>query len=371
MGVYIALTAVTAGIAAGVKKEEGAPGLTRRRLCNAILLTAIFLLLFAVSACRRYVGNDYGRYLEFFHLIALGEYVPTEFGFNWTVRVMQWIFGTDTQLPIFALFAFATIFLMLKALYAQSECFFFSFTLFMLLTYYFQSLNTVRYYFVLAVAFYAAKYAINRQYAKFILLVLAAAPIHKSVLLVIPLYILANREWKKSQIACMVLLACSGLLFGDLYLKLILYVYPSYKKTLYLEGGTSVVNIVRCAGVLLLSLLFYKEAVKGNRQNTFFFQLNILALLLYACCSFLPEISRIGYYMTIGHVFLIPSVILKIPRVWMRRCFQAAAAAAGILYFAVFLHKASDHLLRIVPYQTWILEADVKTLELPQLAGER
>lgn len=365
MGVYITLVIVTISIAAFVKKDDTAqPGIiTRRQMCNGILLTAIFLLLFAVSACRRYVGNDYDRYLEFFDLIALGEYVPTEFGFNAVVRIMQFLFGADTELTILALFAFATILLMLKALYDQSEDFFFSFTLFMLLTYYFQTLNTVRYYFVLAAAFYAAKYAMKEQYGKFILIILAAAAIHKSVLLVIPVYILAGREWKKWQIALMSVAAGSGLLFGDLYLKLILYVYPSYQKTSYLEGGTSVVNIIRCAGVLALSLLFYREAIKGNRQNTFFFQINILALLLYTCCPFLPEISRIGYYMTIGHVFLIPGIIRRVPQEWLRKSLKLAAIAAGALYFAVFLHRASDHLLRIVPYQTWVLEHDVKTPE--------
>lgn len=229
----------------------------------------------------------------------------------------------------------------------------------MLLTYYFQSLNTVRYYFVLAVAFYAAKYVMKREYGKFLLLILPAATIHKSVLLVIPVYILANRVWKKWQIAVMLLLAVSGLLFGDLYMRLVIWVYPSYKATPYLAGGTSVVNLIRCVGVFALSLVFYKEAVKDNRQNTFYFNLNILALLLYTCGAFLPEISRIGYYMTIGHVFLIPAIVNRAPRAWQKKCLRTGAVAAGIVYFAAFLYKASDHLLRIVPYQTWILLHEV------------
>lgn len=360
MSVYIVLTVVTIIIAAFVHKTDVAGNkLTRRRMCNIICMTALFCLLFGVSACRTYVGNDYDRYVEFFHLISLDEYVPTEFGFNAVVRIMQWIFGTGTYLTIFALFSFGTVWFMLKALYDQSEDFFFSFTLFMLLTYYFQSLNTVRYYFVLAAAFYAAKYVLKKEYGKFILIITAAATIHKSVLLVIPVYILANRAWKKWQIALMGILAVSGLLFSDLYMKLIIFIYPSYKATPYPEGGTSIINIARCAGVLVLSLLFYKEAIRDNRQNTFYFNLNIMALFLYTCCTFVPEISRIGYYMTIGHVFLIPGIINRVPKMWMRKCLKWGAIAAGVLYFAVFLYKATDHLLRIVPYQTWILLHEV------------
>lgn len=365
MGVYIALTVVTIGLAAFVKKSDTVQKgvFTRRQMCNWILLATIFLLLFAVSACRRYVGNDYDRYLYFFDLIALGEYVPTEFGFNAIVLLMQFLFGVDTELTILALFAFVTILFMIKALYDQSEDFFLSFALFMLLTYYFQTLNTVRYYFALAAAFYAAKYAMKKQYARFVILILLVATVHKSALIVIPIYILANRTWKRWQIIGMCVLAVSGLLFGDYYLKLILLVYPSYQETVFLEGGTSIINILRCIAVLGLSLLCYQNAIRGNRQNTFYFNLNILALLLYTCGSFLPEISRIGYYMTIGHVFLIPSLLNSISKDKLRKLCKAAVLAAGIVYFAIFLHKASAHELRIVPYQTWVLEHDVDMTE--------
>ena len=70
--------------------------------------------------------------------------VPTEFGFNAVVLAMQFLFGRDTKLSIFALFAFVTVCFMMKAVYDQSEDFLFSFFLFMTLSYYFQSLNTVR-----------------------------------------------------------------------------------------------------------------------------------------------------------------------------------------------------------------------------------
>ena len=189
MGTYIVLIIMTVIIAAFVKKQENGAGvciLTRQQACNYVCFLAIFLLLFGVSACRYQVGNDYSRYEEFFHLIPLGEVVPTEFGFNAVVLAMQFLFGRDTKLSIFALFAFVTVCFMMKAVYDQSEDFLFSFFLFMTLSYYFQSLNTVRYYLAWAVAVFSMKYMLKQQYAKFILLIAVTASIHKSVLLVIP-----------------------------------------------------------------------------------------------------------------------------------------------------------------------------------------
>lgn len=371
MAVYIILTALTIAMACPVQKpvrsgnntenDEKRMGIVRPQftggqLCNIVCLTGIFTLLFAVSACRYQVGNDYTRYEEFFHLIPLKQVVPTEFGFNQIVLLMQFLFGIDTKLTIFALFAFVTVFFMVKAVYDQSENFFFSFFLFMTLSYYFQSLNTVRYYLAWAVAVFSMKYVLKKQYGRFSVLILFTATIHKSVLLVIPVYILASFNWKRWQIFLLAAVSASGIFLKDLYLKAVVLLYPSYANTSYLDGGTSVINIVRIIGVLVFTLIYYRQAVAEDRQNRFYFQLNIFALLLYLCGSFIPEISRVGYYMTAGHIFLLPSVIAKIENQRQRRFWTVVIVLAAVLYFGIFLIKAQDLLVRIVPYHTWIFD---------------
>ena len=111
--------------------------------------------------------------------------------------------------------------------------------------------------------------------------------------------------------------------------------------------------------VLVLSLICYKWAIKDNVQNRLYFHLNILALLLYTCGSFIPEISRIGYYLTAGHIFLIPSMIRRIPQPALRKGATALTAIAAVFYFAMYLIKAQDLLVRVVPYHTWIFPGEV------------
>ena len=79
-------------------------------------------------------------------------------------------------------------------------------------------------------------------------------------------------------------------------------------------------------------------------------------MLLYLCGSFIPEISRVGYYMTAGHIFLLPSVIAKIENQRQRRFWTVVIVLAAVLYFGIFLIKAQDLLVRIVPYHTWIFD---------------
>ena len=99
-------------------------------------------------------------------------------------------------------------------------------------------------------------------------------------------------------------------------------------------------NIARCLGVLILSLICYQRSVKDNRRNRFYFYCNLGALVMYVCCSFLPVISRIGYYLTITHIFFLPALIAQMENPRWKKLFTAGAAAAAVLYFALFMRRA-------------------------------
>ena len=87
----------------------------------------------------------------------------------------------------------------------------------------------------------------------------------------------------------------------------------------------------------------------------FYFNLNVEALIVYACCSFIPVISRIGFFLNIYQIFLIPSVIRSIPKKWQRTVITVLIALVGIGYYVFFLKSCEDDGTRIVPYLNWIL----------------
>jgi len=361
--IFVAVITVLLGILVDNHYLRQKNIVTRQQMLNGLCLTAVFLVLFALSACRLNVGNDYAKYVEFMHLVNCDAFVPTEFGFNQVVRVLYRISGFENYLLVFAFFAFFTILLFLIAIYRQADSFGFSFFLFMALGYYFQSFNTVRYYLALAMAVAAIPYVLRKEWVKFIFVVAIGAALHKSVLVVIPLYILASLPWKKWQLG-IAALACTTFFFlQDFYLKVVVFLYPTYEDTEYLEGGTSVINIVRCTAVLALSLLCYKNTVKDNKRNRFYFYCNLGALVMYVCCSFLPVISRIGYYLTATHIFFLPALLSGIENQKLKKVLTAGVAGAGVLYFAVFiLMKAGGDGLRILPYETFMFHDMVPIL---------
>ena len=205
--VYIGLTVVTILLALFVRNETYVPrairggrlfgempGCDRQKARNRVAEFAIFCLLTGVSACRIAVGNDYWVYTQNFSLISQERHVSSEIGFNAIVSFFQLFFeeGKAQYLSIFAFFSVTTVFFFVKALCDQGSNF--AFSLFLLLTggYYFNSLNSVRYYFALALSLYAMKYVLRKEYGKFILCILPGALIHKSILLVIPVYLVAH-----------------------------------------------------------------------------------------------------------------------------------------------------------------------------------
>lgn len=351
---------------------------TRQQMCNRVCLFAVFLILFALSACRLNVGNDYAKYVEFMHLVNCDAYVPTEAGFNLLVKILYGLSGFENYLLVFAVYAFVTIGIFLFGMYEQSEDFFLTFFLFMALGYYFQTFSTVRYYLALALALYAMKFVMRGQWGRFTVLILLGSAFHKSLLVVIPLYILAVLPWKKWQLAAGALFCTTFLFCQDFYLKLVVLLYPTYEDTEYLEGGTSYINILRCLAVLAFSGIVYwsgkrsgstrgeeqKNAEVGERYDRahFYFYLNLGALVLYVFCSFLPIISRIGYYLTVSHILYLPMLLKRVEDRRWRKALRAGILLAAVLYFAIYMSRAGNDGTLILPYKTFFFHDMVNIL---------
>lgn len=373
--VYIVLTVVTILLALFVRNETYVPrairggrlygempGCDRQRARNRVAEFAVFCLLTGVSACRIAVGNDYWVYKQNFSLISQERHVSSEIGFNAIVSFFQLLFeeGKAQYLSIFAFFSVTTVFFFVKALCDQGSDF--AFSLFLLLTggYYFNSLNSVRYYFALALSLYAMKYVLRKEYGKFILCILPGALIHKSILLVIPVYLIAHclAKAKLKRWHCIVggAFLCSLIFCQKLYRELIFMFYPYYRDSAFDQGQLSWVNILKCLCVLALCVICYRSGLRGNVENRFYAVLNLFGLVVYCCGSFIPETSRVGYYMIISQVFLLPGLLHGIEKPWLRRLYYCGVIGAFICYFAFLLKGMYATDIRLLPYRNWIFD---------------
>lgn len=371
--VYIILTVVTVLLACRIENQgyvqtriRGGrpagqlPGYCRTQAGNLVAELAIFGLLAGVSACRIAVGNDYWVYRDNFKLIAQQRHVASEFGFNYIVKWMQLLFGYDNYLPIFALFSLITVFFFVKALHDQATDY--AFSLFLLMTggFYFNSLNSVRYYLALAIALYSMKYVLRGEYGKFVLWILAGTMFHKSILLVIPVYLaarfLASRRLKTRHYILGVLLALSLIFAQDIYREIIFIFYPFYRDSAFDTGQISYANIGKCLGTLALCALCYRRSLADEKalRNRFYFFLNVAATLVYCCGSFIPEVSRVGYYMIISQIFLLPELLKDMEKGWFKTLCYGGVIGAFTLYFVMLLRGMYAVDVRLLPYLNWI-----------------
>jgi len=361
MAVYVLLTALSLGLAYGWKRAGGQDARrgTRGHAAACLYFWSIFLVLLVPAALRQATGNDYMRYVEFYHLVVANAMVPTEEGFNILTRLVYALSGYENYLLMFAIFSAATILLFLLAIRDQAEDFFFSFFLFMMFGYYFQSYNTVRYYFALALAFYALRFFLDRQYPVFVLLVLLASTFHKSALVVLVLFPLALLRWNR----CFVLVAGAvgvmSLAGKDILLKVLLMLYPSWEDTqdLMASGGISWANIAKCCLVLALAALAVRRTGVdlSGRKMRFYLHATFISLWLYVFGSFIPEVSRICYYMMITQILWIPELVSGMSLSKAKRKYLICAISfAALVSFAAFLGKADDSRIRILPYQTFL-----------------
>lgn len=374
MILYSFVTVITILLASLVSTQEKAlesarkRGFTRQQMVNFICVGSIFLILFMLSALRVNVGNDYAKYVEFMHRLYTAKYiadpgVPTEWGFNLLALIIYNLSGFENFLLVFAIYAFATVYFFLKGIYEQSVEFPLSFFMFMMLGYYFQSFSTVRYYLALGIALYAMKYVIRGEWGRFILLILLGSGFHKSILVVIPLYYLATIAWKKWQLFIVLGFCVSCLFLEEFYLKIVVAIYPTYEDTEYLEGsGLSYINILRCIAVLILALICYKKSIRENKVNQFYFYLNLGALALYIFGFFLPIISRIGYYLTVSHILFIPALLQDIESEKLRKLLRFMVIGACILYFIMYMMKADNDGVLVLPYKSFLFQDMVDIL---------
>ena len=88
----------------------------------------------------------------------------------------------------------------------------------------------------------------------------------------------------------------------------------------------------------------------------------LVLFLLYVFCSFLPIISRIGYYLMVSQILFLPMLLKSVPEKRWRRVFRAGILLAAVLYFAVYLKRASNDGVLILPYRTFFFNEMVNIL---------
>jgi hypothetical protein len=210
------------------------------------------------------------------------------------------------------------------------------------------------------------RYVLEKDWIKFVFVIIIAALFHKSVLIVIPIYYIATFGWKKWQVAVGIIVSAICFIFRDTMLEIALNLYPSYRDTIYLSGGTSITSIVRIFFVIVLYVWFCYYYKKKNpdfdksagwyTQLRFYGQLNMIALVTVTLFSFLPVITRLAYYFSINQILLIPLIISRIEDEKLKKRLKILIGIIAVIYFIIFLYGAHKSGVGLLPYKSWLFQ---------------
>jgi hypothetical protein len=262
---------------------------------------------------------------------------------------------------MFAVFGAAIVAIFLKVLLEQSDSFSIAFFVFMTMGFYYRSFNTVRYYFALAIATFALRYLMKidvQGMIKFFLLILFAALFHKSVLIVIPMYLISRVQWKKWALIPLALFGVVAGLLHEQIMAIALKLYPSYNNTVYIEESHTIYEnaapILGCLFVIALCAYCCRDALSERTDMRMYLNMNVMAVVLYLSCFWMPLITRFAYYLTTCQVLLLPNIICSIKDPVKKKRVTLLVIAFCLVYFAYFLYQAGNVGIRVLPYKSWL-----------------
>lgn len=288
-----------------------------------IFLIIIFIQLLIIYTFRSYnIGFDSITYYQVFKEIDSFEWNNIlnhwmEFGYmtlNKIIRsftnnynILFGIIGTIIMIPLF------------KIIKKYSQGVLISVLLYLMLGFYYDSMNIVRQMIGVSICMYSFKSIIDEKYIKAIIISIIAMCFHSSAYIFIPFIILSYKikELDKKSIVVLVALIVVMFIFYDY----IIIFAKDFMNIPYLneghlahhvQGGQLNMFIVFFA-ISVLGLIYRKRYIKLYEDKKRIYDISLLAVIFGTMLQLisinLALIARFTYYFTIYSCILIPSII--------------------------------------------------------------
>ncbi|MAD15239.1 MAG: hypothetical protein CL579_04060 [Alteromonadaceae bacterium] len=324
---------------------------------DAKYVAAFFLIVFLIllSVVRLGVGVDFYSYESYYIALNDGKNINVERGFILVSRLMD-LFGIGFQ-GVIALYALTTIFLIVRFYSRFSRNLLMSLFLFYSLPIlYLSSFNVIRQFLVVAMFAYSLKYLVNRNlFFYFFINLFAAVFIHKSAVLMLPLYFFIHLEFSLSKYLILSVAYILALQFLEVIVSSLGF------SAIYLNGNfqnTGVNYLVFVFFALFLFIYYFKKSLfLQSKDNIVFVNLMFVCTLISFSSMFsnFPSapFMRLSTFFTIALPVLIVNVFPLIKNYSFRVYYLACVLALPTVYFyASLMLRGGKN--KLVPYTTFI-----------------
>lgn len=327
-----------------------------KQRAKKIYVFIVGIWMFGVLALRsEIVGNDLVNYLPRYiifgnstwnSLLVVAEDKATEIGYAVLNKLLFSI--NESPRTIMVVSALIIIYCWCLSIYYDSLLPRLSFITYIGLSLYTSAFSGLRQATATAICITAHRYLKERKFKKYCLIVLLAATIHKSALIMIPVYFLF-----KIKISLKMFLEFIGILilcvaFGG---KIIVFIADrfSYGRYLQLLGqGSGALGVLVIYLFFLISTFLFLKNYYIVELRIYIYSLFIL--ILFSILTFyLPITGRIMSYFNALLVIELPNFIAKIKNVYNRRVMLYICGTILMAYYFLIICRADTS--GIIPYK--------------------
>jgi transmembrane protein EpsG len=311
------------------------PNTSNRVMPNKLHVTLVVLCLVAVAGLQKNIGDTY----FYMHSFKITEFTwqdidfSGDFGFNIYQLLLQQL-SSDPQILIFTT-ALITNLLIIIVLYKYSRMFEIAVYVYIAAGMFTTSMNGIRQYLAAAIVFLSTKYLLNGDFKKYAMIILLASTVHKSALVLLPIYFVVRREaWTKVTLILLTLSIFIVLGFNSfsdmLFSALDNTQYGQYSD--FAEGGANKLRVVVIAIPVLIAFLGREKFKKLWPESDYIVNMSIISVFFIIIASQNWIFARFNIYFGLYSLILI-SWIVKLFRENNQRLIYFGIIVFYFIYF--------------------------------------
>jgi transmembrane protein EpsG len=302
---------------------------------NKILIFGVLLSLVFVSGLRANIGDTF-FYKHIYETNNLTwEYVTSQkdIGFG-ILQMFLKILSDDPQILIFTT-ALITNVLIILVLYKYAKQF--ELSIYVLITsgFFIVSMNGIRQCLAAAIVFAASKYLFEGSWKRYMFVILLAATIHATTLMLIPIYFIVRRKaWTKTTFMLIVL----GIIIVIGFNQFTEVLFAAIKDTQYggykdfTEGGANVIRVAVEGAPLFIAFLGREKLRRIMPNSDYIVNLALLGFIFMIISTQNWIFARFALYFSLYQFILIS---------WIVKLFKEKSQR--LIYFAILIFYLAYH----------------------------
>jgi hypothetical protein len=318
--------------------------------------TSAFILIFIFCALRFDIGYDYSMYYKLIE----GNIKYSTDQINRIEYLSRQLIFFSSYIDFYQFFFIFTSFIITYFFYKSikenskdrwlSTIIFVCFPLF-----FFMSLSVVRQFMAIAIIFYSFKFLKQREFWKYLAVIILCFFLHKSSILALPIYFFYGNFINKKIILLIYILGFFSSEILAFFIRLTSERYSIYLYQIEGEGGSLILIFFQVLGLFLLPLV-YNFRDKEDKEFNFYLLTYFIGLFIWS------SLSKFGHAGIRGGLYYMSFTILLIPHLKNKikeyKIIRDSIAIVCFLFFFVNLYIGSRHKIKDanLPYQTYFFK---------------